>query len=387
MSKCPLCFSDVDPGRARWQCMNRECAGPASPEPLATSYLGHEMTVKQRREEVRPSDHRGAWAPRAQQFCTDCGVSMTRACTVCRYPLPADVGESDVVCVALAGARATGKSVSIGVMRLFLEKFIEELRSSLDFESRYSESDEDKEYVKQILSGMVYPPTPPGQARSLLYSMGQINGKRRYLALRDIAGEDLEATEAKLNLSFLGRADLVIFLFDPLAIKSIQDALENLIPRQRAVGQEPQKVLQTVLRHMGAGRPHLAICLAKVDALQRLADHNNPISPVFANPGTTLMRESVRHGVTSGPGYDEHSAQLLSEEVRSTLMLLNGTVIVNMVENPANGNILPHRFFTTSALGGAADGELLPPHGITPFRVLDPLLWIFHQKGIIPSIA
>ena len=39
--------------------------------------------------------------------------------------------------------------------------------------------------------------------------------------------------------------------------------------------------------------------------------------------------------------------------------------------------------FATSALGDAADGELLPPHGITLFRVLDPLLWIFHEEGII----
>ncbi len=387
MSKCPLCFSGLDPIRARWQCVNPQCPSESTPEPLTAAYLGHERTVKQRREEVRPSDFRGTWKPRLEQHCTACGQHMERTCTVCRYPMPRDVGEADVVCVALAGARATGKSVSIGVMRLFLEKLVEGLRSSLDYEKRYSESDENEEYVEQILTGKVYPSTPPGRARSLLYSLGQINGKRRYLALRDIAGEDLEAAQSAINLSFLGRADLVIFLFDPLAITSIRDALENLIPRQRAVGQEPQKVLQTVLRHIGPGRPHLAICLAKVDALQKLADQNSPISPVFANPGTTMMRESVLRSPQTGPGYDVEAATLLSEEVRSTLMLLNGTVIVNMVENPANNVVLPHRFFATSALGDAADGELLPPHGITPFRVLDPLLWIFHEKGIVPAIA
>ena len=66
-------------------------------------------------------------------------------------------------------------------------------------------------------------------------------------------------------------------------------------------------------------------------------------------------------------------------------MLLNGTSIVNMVENPATKVVLPHRFFATSALGAAADGELLPDHGITPFRVLDPLLWILNEKGVVPS--
>lgn len=385
MSKCPLCFSDLDSMRAHWQCRNRDCPSQAAPEPRAKPHLGRDFPIKQRREESRPSDFRGTWKPRLEQHCTECGQQMARSCTVCHYPMPRDIGDSDIICVALSGARATGKSVSIGVMRLFLEKLVEDLRSALDFESRFSESDENTEYVNQILTGKTYPPTPPGRARSLLYSLGQINGRRRYLALRDIAGEDLETDDSNLDLSFLGRADLVIFLFDPLAIQSIRDALENLIPRQGEPGQEPQRVLQTVLRHIGSGRPHVAVCLAKVDALQALADQNSPISPVFANPGTTMMREPPIRADNGGPTYDEEGAQLLSEEVRSTLMLLNGTAIVNMIENPANRVVLPHRFFATSALGAAADGELLPPHGITPFRILDPLLWILHEKGAIPS--
>lgn len=300
--------------------------------------------------------------------------------------MPKDVAESDVICVALAGARATGKSVSIGVMRMFLERLVEELGSSLDYEEKYSETDENAEYLKQMLTGRAYSATPPSKARSLLYSMGQLNGRRRYLALRDIAGEDLEK-DSQLNLSFLGRADLVIFLFDPLAIQSIRDALESLLPQQGESGGEPQRVLQTVLRHIGTGRPHLAICLAKVDALQALAQQDSPISPVFANPGAAMTRESPTRRANGQVGYDEETAQVLSEEVRSTLMLLNGTVIVNMIENPATKVVLPHRFFATSALGDAANGELLPPHGITPFRVLDPLMWILNQKGVIPSIS
>ncbi len=389
MSKCPLCFSDLDPTRARFHCANSECSEESTAEPLAEAYLGNKFTVKQHREEVRPSDFRGTWRPSGHQFCTSCGHEMERACPVCRYQIPQDIGESDVTCVALAGARATGKSVSIGVMRLFLEKLIEELRSSLNFEQRYSRTDEREEYIEQILTGNIYPPTPPGTARSVMYSLGQIGGKRRYLAIRDIAGEDLEVNSSRINLSFLGRADLIIFLFDPLAIRSIRDALENLIPPQErpSAEQEPQRVLQNVLRYIASGRPHLAVCLAKVDALQTLAGHNNPISPVFANPGTTLVRESTQRTQGAGPGYDVDAAELLSEEVRSTLMLLNGTVIVNMVENPANKTVLPHRFFATSALGDAANGQVLPPRGITPFRVLDPLLWIFHKKGIIPAIV
>ena len=387
MSKCPLCFTDVDVASATWACLNRECPGEITRENVAEAFLGREFGVHQRRLEARPSEHRGSWTPRLQQHCTSCGQRMERTCPACHYPIPLDAGESDIICVALTGARATGKSVSIGVMRLFLEKLVEDLRSALTFERHYSESDEDEEYVQQILTGKTYPATPPGRARSLLYSLGQVNGKRRYLALRDIAGEDLEIAESKINLSFLGRADLVIFLFDPLAIQNIRDALEGLIPQQRTVGQEPQKVLQTVLRHIGPGRPHLAVCLAKVDALQVLANYESPISPVFSNPGTTMTRESATRTQGNGPGYDDEAGQLLSEEVRSTLMLLNGAAIVNMVENPASRVILSHSFFATSALGAAADGDLLPLHGITPFRVLDPLLWIMHKKGIIPSIS
>lgn len=386
MSKCPLCFSDLDQSMARWQCCARDCKSEQTPDAPLKAYLGREATIKQSRTERRPTDRRGAWRPRLEQYCAMCGQQLERTCTVCHAPMPKDVAESDVICVALAGARATGKSVSIGVMRMFLERLVEELGSSLDYEEKYSETDENAEYLKQMLTGRAYSATPPSKARSLLYSMGQLNGRRRYLALRDIAGEDLEK-DSQLNLSFLGRADLVIFLFDPLAIQSIRDALESLLPQQGESGGEPQRVLQTVLRHIGTGRPHLAICLAKVDALQALAQQDSPISPVFANPGAAMTRESPTRRANGQVGYDEETAQVLSEEVRSTLMLLNGTVIVNMIENPATKVVLPHRFFATSALGDAANGELLPPHGITPFRVLDPLMWILNQKGVIPSIS
>lgn len=384
MSKCPLCFTDVGTVEASWQCVNRDCASEATEHPAVKAYLGREMKIKQRRREVRPKDHRGPWTPRLEQHCTKCGAHMERSCLVCQQPIPKDIDTSDVICVALTGARATGKSVSIGVMRLFVEKLVEELRSALTFESRYSQTDESKEYLDQILTGKAYPATPPGIARSLLYSLGQLNGKHRYLAFRDIAGEDLEKSDSSLNLSFLGRADLVIFLFDPLAIRSIRDALESVIPRQGEPGQDPQRVLGTVLGHISNGRPHLAVCLAKVDALQALGEQNSPLSPVFTNAGTTLVREAPKRTI-GGPAYDQADGLLLSEEVRSTLMLLNGTSIVNMVENPATKVVLPHRFFATSALGAAADGELLPDHGITPFRVLDPLLWILNEKGVVPS--
>ncbi len=386
MSKCPICFLGQPPDAASWICANRSCSAPRQNEPAAQAYLGHKHVVGQRRQVTRPRDHRGAWSPPAEQFCTACGQRMTRSCAHCMYPLPDDLPVSEVICVAFTGAIATGKSISIGVMWLFLETLVERLGSAVEFEARYSESSEE-EYREFLKNGHTFPPTPPGRARSLLLSLGRIgSGPRRYLAIRDIAGEDMEAPEPSYNLSFLSRADLVVFLFDPLGVESIAHALDGLIPPQQSAGAPPEKVLKSVTRQIGTGRPRFAVCIAKVDTLQALAERPVPVGSVFANLGSALVRESGGLAGRSGsglPGYDEADGDLLSEEVRSLLGLLDAHAFVNLVENPSSGHRLPHRYFATSALGESADGPSLHSHGITPFRILDPLLWILHEKGVI----
>src|SRR3954453_8978137 len=70
------------------------------------------------------------------------------------------------------------------------------------------------------------PPTPNVhtqtslQREPLIFSIGICQGVRRYLVLRDVAGEDMETGDLRaLLFRFFANADAGFFLFDPLGGK------------------------------------------------------------------------------------------------------------------------------------------------------------------------
>ena len=81
--------------------------------------------------------------------------------------------------------------------------------------------------------------------------------------------------------------------------------------------------------------------------------------------------------------YDETDGDQIHEEVRSLLMALGATGMVNAVENPRSGRQVRHRFFAVSALGAPANINGQDVKGIAPFRVLDPLRWVMAQKQLL----
>lgn len=83
------------------------------------------------------------------------------------------------------------------------------------------------------------PPTPtmqdlaPTRRESLIFSVGSWNGRRRFLVIRDAAGEDLESADLDAPpFRYFRNADAVLFMFDPLRIKAIRDQLSDLLPDQ-----------------------------------------------------------------------------------------------------------------------------------------------------------
>jgi hypothetical protein len=99
---------------------------------------------------------------------------------------------------------------------------------------------------------------------------------------------------------------------------------------------------------------------------------------IMANPGAAFSRDPGIRQLT----YDRADGDLLHEEVRSLLHLLNAKKFVNALA-PRQGAARDFRFFTVSALGEATHGEKLHPRGIAPFRCLDPLRWVLDRNGII----
>jgi hypothetical protein len=312
---------------------------------------------------------------------------MREACPDCRYQLPPHWRGAETLCVAMAGARATGKSMYLGVLVKQVAHFAEKLGTTLQ-----PATDRTAVIYRDVYERVLFeerglmPPTAPVrmdgsyQREPLIYSLGMLDGRRTYLVFRDVAGEDLESpNEDAPYLSFFRHADGVIFMFDPLRVPEVRDQLHDLVPAQLQTGGDPLTVLTRVLRLIGDGPAAVAVVLSKFDAMQALrAVRGTDWSRVMSSAGAGFLRDTP---ISDAP-YDEDDGQLLHLEVRSLLQRLGASSIVASLERPHNGRTITHRFFAVSALGESADGERLHVRGISPFRCLDPLRWLLASSRI-----
>ncbi len=383
-TKCPRCFSILDTNMHMW------ASAPTSGAPryfdeVASAFLGAKTDVGAMFRWDRPPGYAGPPPPHAASQALRGPV--VEICPVCHFVLPDRWREGQAYCIAMAGARATGKSLYIGVLVKQLQLLCEQLGYAMEPATRstataYATNYETPLFVQR---GLI-PPTPTVltqtsiQREPLIFSLGTWHGLQRYLVLRDVAGEDMESGDLHSPpFRFFSNAEAVFFMFDPLRVQSIRDQLHDLLPPQMVSGGDPRGVLNNVLRAIGAGQPRLAVILSKFDALRVLRDvEGSEWSMMMSNAGAAYLRDT-----SDAPLYDDNDGQLLHEEVRSLLIRLNAGSMVAAVENPATPTRLRNRFFVVSALGQPPTGQRIHARGIAPFRCADPVRWITSSFGVL----
>lgn len=385
MTRCPNCFHALTPNAFAWRCVSGQC--PASPDPVASAFHGGAVAGTPIRRVERPPGAPRSWSPGYDTSCPRCRGESREICPTCHYELPAGWREGETICLAMAGARATGKSVYVGVLVKQLQQLAEHLRTTFMPVTELTQYVYSTFYERALFEQRgIMPPTPSARTQSsyqrepLVFSLGMVRGRRLYLVLRDVAGEDLETASGDLtHLRFFAHADGVIFMFDPLRVPEVRDQLHDLVPHQLHQGGDPQRVLANLLRIIGTSVPRVAVVLSKFDAMQALrAVSGTAWNRVMSNPGAAFMRDP---GL--GAGYDEDDGELLHHEVRSLLQRLGAGPLVTALERPNAGYPLNHRFFAISALGESPNGEALHLRGISSFRCLDPVRWVLADAGVL----
>lgn len=384
MIKCPSCFQVLPQDRFQWICNSGRC--PTQSDETASRSLGVSISLPPVTGMLTAPANSRNWKP-PPMACMACKGEAIPCCPNCHFGLPDGWYSGDAMCVALAGARYTGKSVYIGVVVHFLQDLVERIFNSTLILATSQTTRIYRSVYEQVLFEQtgVLPATPSSetsqtyQIQPLVLGLGTINGKARYLAIRDVAGEDLEK-ENRRSLGFFRHADLVAFLFDPLAVPTIQNHLKGLIPAQdQGSTANPIDVLTTVQQLMGSTNGRLAVVLSKFDALQELRRFpEHQLGQVMGNPGAAINRHPAHLG-------DSSDRDLVHEEVRGILQLLGAGNIVASVENWSRATRGDHRFMAVSSLGASADGGRLAETGIAPFRCLDPLLWLFLDHHLLEA--
>jgi hypothetical protein len=308
------------------------------------------------------------------------------ACPSCGAAVAAGWTSHSSTCIAMAGARTTGKSIYIAVMIKQLEQYAAQVgmdvRPTEAVEPTFTEF-----YLKPLYEQRnIMRPTDSlaiesaYQREPLIFVITAKDGSLHHLVIRDVAGEDLEKPDELKSgqLNFFANADSVFFLFDPLRVPEIKNQLRGLVPDQ-TLGGEPWVVLKNTLRLVQGGTPRLAVILSKFDTLQALRKikGGGEWSSIMRNAGAAFFRDPGPTVATS----NDMDGEQLHEEVRSLLIKLAAGALVNRVEVAgARGG---YRFFAVSALGDSPKGESLNPRGIAPFRCLDPLRWAMAPTGVL----
>ncbi|NMN95067.1 hypothetical protein [Antrihabitans stalactiti] len=385
MTKCPRCFHPVDPNNYVWMCVSGRCE--AKPDPAASAFTGGPVASGPILQLRQAPGAAPGWAPPDGAACPTCNERTPEVCAMCHYRYPEGWRQAQATCIAMAGARATGKSLYIAVVIKQLEQLGERLGCSVEPATQLTQTNYQTYYEKPLYEerGLMQSTQRADvegsyQREPLIFSLGLWGGVRRYVVIRDVAGEDLESSASQaLHLSFFANADGVFFMFDPLKVSEIRDQLMDLVPSQLRIGGEPKTVLSNVLMSVGIGTPKVAVILSKFDALQALRKvDGSEWSQLMANPGAAYLRDpsmSVR--------YNDVDGELLHQEVRSLLLKLHAGPLVAAVENPTSGAPIPFRFFAVSALGDSPIGENIHSRGIAPFRCVDPVRWILSPVGVL----
>ena len=190
------------------------------------------------------------------------------------------------------------------------------------------------------------------------------------------------------SVDYICNSDAVILVIDPLTIppigNSVRMCAEKLGDGELLKICSPERpysadrILRAVIDIMrmeerfDEKRPKrikkpLAIVFTKLDLLEK---YYIPMS------GSNRLHRESRH--LEMRSYNRREHKITAEEVTSLIVKNMGDETVELIRQFEN-----YSFFAVSALGEIPDADGKLPRPVTPKRVLDPVLWLLSDRGLI----
>lgn len=392
-SACPYCFTRLGREEVVYRCTSGRCH-PA-PDPQATALAGYEVATTRMYRQVLSETVKTL---PADLPCGLCGGTCTQeVCPACHRDLPEQWRNRRVFTMAMAGARGSGKSVYIAVAVETLIRYAQARGRTVGPETTGTQEVYASRYYKPLYrENKVVEGTPPiaaggaYQRDPLIWSV--VGGPERLsIVMRDLSGEDVEKLAGvRQDFSFIDRADLVVFLFDPLMLESVRQVLAGVIPDVDAhrLGARPGEVLPRILAQTGSGTARLALVISKFDSLHQLPRVSDSRAAILANPAAHFNQDATMRRTVLAPDRAaaefEEDSRFLDAEVRALFDRINEESVTLVADQAArDGRIAAVRHFAVSAVGESPrHPDQLTQRGISPFRVLDPILWGLSAKGV-----
>ena len=370
---CPYCYEEVSRRPAWFRCSGRlsptgqRCAPQADPVLLERTGFGGALP---------PAF--AADARRGTAVCPTCHAETTiRICPVCHSRLPVHFGQVGSRMIVPVGAKEAGKTVFMTVLvHELMHRTGQQFGAAITGADDYTRHRYVSEYERPLYrESMLLPPTTGGGAPLVFRFTTPEN--RTLLSFFDTAGENLRSAQSiEQNARYLGAADGVLLLLDPLQMRGARElaAPGTRLPTPGGPDDDPATVLENVtdLLMTGAGKPGnpiskpLAIVFTKMDTLM---DSLRPTSPLLRPPPDV-------------PYFDERDSLDVHTEIQRLLARWEGS----RIDQIAQLNYRHYRYFGVSSLGETPTGDnCVAARGIRPYRVASPVLWLLAHFGIVDT--
>lgn len=370
--RCPYCFRELDPRQAPLRCSSppERCGWEVD------RIYSHNWGVPGT-DVSRPPILAN---PSAGSECRTCGrPAEIRLCPHCHHDLTPVMLDPTVErrVISIVGGRFSGKSH-------YLAALVRELdtRGYPDFEILLSREDDHtrnhftRAYEQRVFrERRVIDLTQVGARRPFVFSLRMprrttLGGSRTrlvFLVFHDIAGELLkDEDEVRAFAQSVVHADALIYLVDPLQLPPVREALRERgrarLPDEIPPGPVLDLVERLVRRGSVATRLPIPIAtlVTKQDALRDLLGDG------------TLGQDADYSG-----GFDVAEARQRSEDLADWLATMDPKILGDVQQR-----FTPSAFFLVSSLGCEPNRHGQLPF-VSPFRVIDPLLWILSRFGYL----
>jgi hypothetical protein len=404
---CPFCFARFHLSEAPRRDVSR--TAPTEPDERVAQFLRPAPVQEMGRVEAPPNGGPLAWLRRRFVATTD-EPPWRKICPECHMVLPAAMasGELSSQIIAIVGGRSTGKSNFFGVL---IDRLQRRYNEEVDFVLTPQESFSVRSFKRATSSelfeeryGLLFrgrddqlhavPQTDSGTRNAdiripLIYRINfPKHGRFRLthplshhipvdLVIFDAAGEDLEdlATMEQFTRYCLSAAG-IIFILDPLQFPGIRRELgSEVLAKHQVVHQDPSNAVSQVInlfQTRGKVRPDRKIPIPAAFTLSK-CDLLRPIVP----PDSLLHRESRHRG-----GFNRRDCYQFSADLAAHLREWDSDRLIGLARDYFQDSC----FFGISALGCSPEGTDLRIPGVNPFRVGDPLLWLFWKLGYIRAL-
>ncbi|MBX5456724.1 MAG: hypothetical protein IRZ31_07460 [Thermogemmatispora sp.] len=316
-----------------------------------------------------------------------------RICPHCQYPLPYNIERTRQVTIAIIGDVSSGKSVYIAVLLRLLEQgaFLpRDLPAKLPCLTPEARERYERDYGKPLFVDRMVPRGTPRAIdtthQPIIYEIGMrlepdLPPTRFNLVIYDTSGEDYVIQARQVQYApYVLNADAIIFMLDPVAIPAVRASLPN-DPHFRyghnlALGHPLDsfsKIVQPLVQARARRPRPLAITLSKADLLKKL----RPVGQQYG----FLKRAPDYSG-----GLDLNDLASVDQEVRQLLYEYDLGRFLATVEFYQGQLFAPVCYTAVSALGYTPDEQGSIPT-VSPWRCLDPFLWVLHELGLLPARA